>query len=254
MRHAAVQRRCVPPRQRAGLTLLEVLVVLGVVAILTAITLTALRGARGRAEQATLESDLRSAGQLHAAWRNEHQSRFLNVGEHDEHFVRSGRLAEGSLIVYLESLEGRLLHIPYPQQAASDAWMAVMEKWHGERLRFGAPMLYGFGFFTDPALWAEGSEPWTRWPATEMFRFVREAETAFPSAKALLTHLHETPGRSGPTEAPSASVSLVDGSVHTAPVEDFLPQCGGFFAGAPAAQVIPGAYTIDGVRGRDVAR
>lgn len=253
MRRQAIRSRSV--RSARGLTLIEVLVVLGIVAIVTAIVITTLRGARGRVGQTTIESDARSATQLHAAWRNDHQSRFLNVGEYDEDFVRTGRLADESLIVYLDSLEGRLLQIPYPQQSAPDAWTAVLERWHGEKIRIKTPLMYGFGFFTDPSLWAEGSEPWTQWPAQDKFRFVRESEAAYPASKIILAHLHdESAIASGVVSHPKATAAFVDGSVWSAPTSEFLPQCGGFFGGAPATAAAPGLYTIDGVRGRDATR
>lgn len=239
-------------RVRRGLTIVEVLVSIAVVAMLTALLVLGLRSAVKKATTTEFEIHGRSYYQLHASWWADHSDTFVNVGHYDEGFRTRRDLSNPSLVVYLETLEGRLLHIAYAQQAAYPAWKAVVEKHAGERVGIETPFGYGYGFFTDPELWREGQDPWRQWPATHLYRFVRSSEAQFASSKGLLAKRAQTDRATG--EAEAITVVFVDGSASTMPRESFLPQAQGFLGGTPLDDPDPVLHTIDGVRGRDVVR
>lgn len=240
------------PRFCRGFTLIEVLVSIAVVAILTAILIVGLRAAFNKAKGTEAEAHGRSYHQLHASWWADHSDSFVNVGQYDEGFRTRRELLNPSLVVYLETFDGRLMHIPYALQASYPAWKAVVERHAGERVGIDTPFGYGYAFFTDPELWRAGQEPWRQWPATHLYRFVRSSEAQFASSKGLLAKRAQTDRATG--QAESITVVFVDGSTGVFPRESFLAQASGFLGGTPLDDPDPVLHTIDGVRGRDVAR
>jgi hypothetical protein len=228
---------------------------MGVVAILTTIVTVGVRAAFARADDARVEIDARSAHQLHAAWWASHRDEFVNIGEFDPLFRATGRLSNANQIVYLQSLEGRLLHLSYPQQAAHEWWSSAVEVATGERINLSSVLTYGFGFFTDPRLWVDDPAPWTRWADADYYRFVKTSEAHYPAQKGLLIQL---PGDARRPESPGNprpfAIAFVDGSVSRVAIGDAVEPTGGYFGAMPSDPPYPVLYTREGVRGRDVTR
>lgn len=230
-----------PPKAK-GLTLVEVLVVIAVTAIVFGIVLPALRSMGERARTTASLADLRSDSQSHDLWSTDHQDRMFNLGIHDDHFVRTGRLFSRHLVVFLENPQGPPYQIHYAYQTGDSIWRLGLERWLTEPLPARTTSRYTAAAYTDPALWNGNPDAWERWPGDQHYRFVLRSETAYPGNKARLAH----------AEDESYLVATFDGGVTRVTAAQVLPQMG-FLNGSPDPDLAsPGVGTINGVLGRDI--
>lgn len=220
-------------RSRRGLTLIEVMVVLGVIAIVTAITLTALRSARQSAVEMKTLADLRSGAGLFASWSNDRKGEFLNYERDPRRYaMRCEPWREGEYCVQWQS--------------QIRDWPTAYFWTTGEKPEVRS-FSYSFTFLSDPDLWKLDPTPRSLGDDAALhFRPTTTREVLYPAEKAML-YVYNASERK-----PAA---FVDGSAAAIAAERLLPQTDGTtWMGFQTDPPTPGYSTIDGVRGRDVAR
>src|SRR5690606_38892318 len=107
--------------------------------------------------------------------------------------------------------------------------------------------LYSFTFLSDPAMWKLDPTPRMLGPqAADHFRPTFTREVSYPAEKAMLFVW---------TGAARKPVSFVDGSAAVIAPEHVIAQTDGtMWMNYQSEPPTPGYSTVDGVRGRDVAR
>lgn len=204
-----------------------------VVAVVAGIALVALRSARASASETRQLADLRSGAALFASWSHDRSEEFLNLQRDPQRYAMRCEPWRGShYCVHWESQWHR--------------WNTVYFWTTGERSPVQG-FLYSFTFVSDPAMWSLNPGPERLGHAARRhFRPVRTHEVWFPAEKALLISRSST-GRH--------PVAFADGSAMAATQERVLTQTTAPIWMPPqSAEPMPGASTLDGVRGRDVAR
>lgn len=224
---------CVRDRFQPGLTLVEVLVALLVVAIVTAITLTALRSARQSAAETRSLADLRSGVGLFLSWSHDRQGEFLNYQRDPRRYA-----------MRCEPWRGRDHCVQWETQRYR--WPTSYFWTTGERAEVQS-FQYSFTFLSDPTLWKLDPTPRMLGPsASNHFRPTNMREVLYPAEKVLLLIVGAMSRK---------PVAFVDGSAASITPDRVLPQTDGIRSmDYPSDPPHPGYSTIDGVRGRDVAR